>query len=96
MKIYKEINIDLETERNRIKKCKYTKKQKEKLLNLVDIFETGQFKKCYDYIRANFTIYSKRDKCYETEYINDQIYTIVFQVGIFDYNYLAETDLALR
>ena len=46
MTIYKEIKIDLEAERRRIEKVKYTKKEREQLHACVDAFEAGELDRC--------------------------------------------------
>lgn len=43
MQIYKVINVDIEGERKRIQKVKYSKKEKKALLNTLDLFESGDF-----------------------------------------------------
>lgn len=52
MKIYREINIDLERYRKDIsdKKIDYTRKEEERLICLYWRIESGEFKEAYEYV----------------------------------------------
>lgn len=54
MKLYKEVNIDLDKYRSRIKdkNCGYSKREKEKLTALYCQIESGDFRGAYEYAAA--------------------------------------------
>ena len=74
MKIYKEIEIDLEKERERIHSVRYTPKQKTKLLRLVDQIEQGLFRET--------VVDTSKWKRSEREYIAPEIWDILFCVSL--------------
>jgi len=47
MRIYKVIDINIEKERERVKKVKYEPDERKYLLRIVDLFEQGKFKEAF-------------------------------------------------
>ena len=70
MIIYKEIKIDLDYERKRINKVKYTKGERKVLHAIVDAFEAGDLDKCRK-LSAGFE-----------DYVGMDISDILFDTGM--------------
>jgi len=84
MKLYKVVNIDLETERARIERIDYTAKERKYLFHILDLFEAGEFKKALLY--AN-----KFPKEYR-EYIAPEVFDILWSVCMGD-TFIAESKM---
>lgn len=86
MTIFKRIDIDLKKERARINKVKYTKRQKKVLLQLVDLFESGEWQKCLDFVndKKNFP-YNEKGEYPEVEHIGIEIGDILQEVAYHNY-----------
>ena len=52
MKLYKLVEIDVDSERARIKGCSYSDGIRNRLLDLCDLFEAGKFQACLDEIKT--------------------------------------------
>lgn len=51
MTIFKLVEIDLTAERKRIAEVKFTKRQRDALLKLCDLFERGEWQACLDHVK---------------------------------------------
>jgi undecaprenyl pyrophosphate synthase len=72
--LYKRIEIDLEKERARIAKCKFSKRQRKALTTLVDLFEQGKFQDCLNHINDDKNFPEHPTKEYsEREHISIEI-----------------------
>jgi len=76
------VNIDVEGEIERVQSMnEFSQEQKERLCKLYDWFKLGKFKECIEFIGT-----WGRDPvlgCSETEFIMDEVYTILDEVKIF-------------
>jgi hypothetical protein len=50
MVLFKRVEIDLDKERERIKKASYNQRQRKALIKLVDLFEQGKFQECLNHV----------------------------------------------
>ena len=86
MTIFKRIDINLNKERKRINTVDYNKKQKLALLTLVDLFESGDWQACLDFVNneENFP-YNKLGEYPEQEHINVEISRVLHEVAFDNY-----------
>ena len=87
MLLLKEVNIDLDRERQRIAKVDYTEEERKDLLDLLNIFESGDFERCLEIIDS----WKGTEKNKFIEFIDEEIYRIFIEVAIFDFKYRIET-----
>jgi hypothetical protein len=80
MTIYKRIDIDLASERARIAKAKYNKRQRAALTKLVDLFEAGKWQECLDHVKRAFP-YNEDGKYPELEHIGTEIVDVLSSLG---------------
>jgi hypothetical protein len=68
------IEIDLDKERKRVKKCKYSAAQQARLLKLYALFEDGRFKECIAFTEKWGRT---KDEYPEVEHIHPQVWDIL-------------------
>ena len=82
MVLFKRIEVDLEKERKRIRKCGYTKAQKQALFKLCDLFEAGEWQKCLDHVNDKKAFpYNEKGEYPEVEHIGMGISDVLGQLG---------------
>ena len=95
MIIYKEINIDMEAERKRVDKCKYTKKQKNALIKLYNLFEQGKWKECLIHVNDGKAFPDNKKHEYpEVEHIGIEIVDILMELD--RYRFLTEDQITMN
>jgi hypothetical protein len=80
MRLFKLIEIDTETERKRIAKVKYNKRQKKALLKLLDLFEEAKFQECLNHVHKAFP-YNERGDYSEKDHIGMDIGEVLNDMG---------------
>lgn len=91
--LFKRVEIDLEGERNRIKKAfRRHKQQREALLKLCDLFEAGKWQECLDHINDDKNFPYDEDKEYSTrEHIGIEVGNTLRDMAF--ENYYTQKDL---
>lgn len=74
MKIYKEIIIDLDAEREHVKRAFFTAKQKQLLTELYDLFEKGDFIGCMKL--------SKTWPRGQIEFVNENVWNVLWEIDL--------------
>jgi hypothetical protein len=70
MILFKLIEIDLDAERARIAKCRYTAPQRAALTKLLDLFEAGKWQECLDHVNDEKAFpYNEKGEYPEQEHI---------------------------
>lgn len=87
MNIFKLIEIDLISERKRInKKGLFTKKQREALLDLCELFEAGEWQKCLDMVNNEKAFpYNKKGEYPEAEHIGRDMVNVISNLGVYNF-----------
>ena len=85
MKLYKLVEVDVDAERKRIRRVRYTKAERANLLKLCDLFEAGKFQECLTFIQTWER--SKRD------FIGFDIGKVLLEMG-YEYFYTREEIIA--
>lgn len=93
MKIFKAIEIDLDAERERIKRPRlYNKRQRAALIELYNLFEAGEWQKCLDLVNdVTMFPYNDREEYYETEHICSAVSNTL--MDLFNYNIYTQEQL---
>lgn len=87
MTLFKRIEYDMAGERARIAKVKsFTKKQRDALLKLCDLFETGKWQECCDHVNDEKAFpYNKEGEYPEQEHIGIEIANVLKDLRYYNY-----------
>lgn len=86
MVLFKRIDFNLDAELKRIAKAKYTKRQRNALLKLVDLFEKGQWQECLNHVNdVKAFPYNKKDGYDEKEHIGIEMSDILHGLAYDNY-----------
>lgn len=86
MVLFKRIDIDLEKERERIYKVKYTKAQRAALLKLLELFEAGKWQECLDHANNKIAFpYNEEDEYDEKEHIPGDVCDVLHDLAFFNF-----------